>query len=286
VRYLPETSALLRIELTTDPGGAVSLYGKVMRADLALKSERIMRELWQASVASGGRLAVPRPLGFYPELQLQLQGAVAGEEVGGDRTSPVFMEGALAAADALAVIHDGGIATDLDLSLDAELERLDGVVEQFALVHPGGHRLLRQLLEHIRNRQARTRAEEHVSTHGDLKYDQLIRTRDGYCLVDFEEFGVGETSWDLAKFCAHAVPSAPVNWEESAAAEKARVAFLERYLHNRPQANLPRFPVYEATHLATRSMVLMWTQSDTWRDAADNLLILAMERLKERPPGA
>jgi aminoglycoside phosphotransferase (APT) family kinase protein len=285
VRYVPEVSALLRFDVATDPVGASrSLYGKVMRADLALKNERIMTELWRVSQASNGRLAVPRPLGFYPKLQLHLQSAAVGEQVSGDRLGAGFLEGALAAADALAVIHDSGIEADLELSLEAELARLDPVVEQFTLVHPNGHRLLRQLLEHIRNQAARTEEEERLSTHGDLKYDQLIRGDDGYRLVDFEEFGVGETSWDLAKFCAHAIPSAPQSWEESSAAEEARSAFVARYLENRPEATVGRFPVYEATHLANRAMVLMWSQSGSWRDAADNLMILAMDRLKESPP--
>ena len=105
-----------------------------------------------------------------------------------------------------------------------------------------------------------------------------------FTLVDFEEVGWADTSWDLGKWCAHAVPSMPESWEDSDGAERARAAFLERYLQLRPNATRGRFPLYEAIHLANRAMVLMWGQTENWQVAAQSLLTLAMERLQTPAP--
>ncbi len=144
---------------------------------------------------------------------------------------------------------------------------------------------MRQLVVQLRSRPARTPAEDVVVTHGDMKYDQFLDDKGRFTLVDFEDVGRAETSWDLGKWCAHAVPSMPKSWEESVAAEQAREAFLRRYRDLRPTATWQRFPVYEACHLGSRAMVLMWGQSAGWQDAAEALLALALERLNTAVPG-
>jgi hypothetical protein len=76
------------------------------------------------------------------------------------------------------------------------------------------------------------------------------------------------------------VPSAPEQAAEVEAAERARSAFLARYHELRPQATVHRLPLYEATHLGNRAMILLWAQSSGWQDAADRLLALARQRLQ------
>ncbi len=223
-------------------------------------------------------------MGYHADLRLRLEQAVSGDAVSGDRTAPEFAAAALAAAGALAVIHESDLAAPSELLLEAELARLDSVLDQFALTHPSAHPLLRQLLSHIRSHLGRAPEEEWLPTHGDCKYDQFVEHDGAFYLVDFEDFGLAETSWDLGKFCAHAVPTMPSGWEDTAAADEARAAFLERYRELRPHATLQRFPIYEATHLASRAMVAMWSQLRGWRDAAEVLLVVAMERLRSEPP--
>jgi aminoglycoside phosphotransferase (APT) family kinase protein len=151
-------------------------------------------------------------------------------------------------------------------------------------VHPAGGRLLADLLVRIRDRVASTPAESEVVTHGDMKYDQFLEQDGRFTLVDFEEVGRGETSWDLGKWCAHCVPSEPETAAETEAAERARTAFLARYRELRPAAGLDRFPLYEAVHLGNRAMILMWGHGEGWEQAADRLLALAAERLEVPAP--
>jgi aminoglycoside phosphotransferase (APT) family kinase protein len=227
---------------------------------------------------------VPRPRGYHHPYGLFLQDAVTGVALGSDRTKPEFLAGVLHAADALALIHESGIATEKTLPLEGEIGRLERTLDQFALVHPKAFFLLRELLVHLHDRLKKLPAEEWLPTHGDYKYDQLLHSEGQFSLIDFDYFAMAETSFDVAKFSAYIVPSMPMGWEQSIAAEACRLAFLERYRELRPAATLQRFPVYEGVNLAGRAMTMMWVQAPGWDRAAEALLVMAMERLKSRAP--
>jgi hypothetical protein len=284
-RYLPEISAIIRYDIKADPAEASkTVFGKVQPGDRGAESNRVMGEIWRAAELSGGRLAVPRPLGYHPAFELYLQEAVPGEAIGSDRTKPEFLPSVLHAADALASLHESGIATDKTLPLETEIGRLDKTLDQFVLVHPKAYFLLRELLVHVRERLKKTPDEDWLPTHGDYKYDQILHNDGAFSLIDFDYFARAENSFDLAKYCAYVVPSAPLGWEQSVAAEAARSAFLQRYRERRPAATLRRLPIYEAVFLGQRAMTMMWIQARGWDKAAESLLVMAMERLKSRAP--
>ena len=283
-RYLPEISAIIRYEIKADPEEASkTIFGKVQTGGRGAESNRIMTEIWKAAERSGGRLVVPKPLGYHPAFELYLQDSVPGEAIGSDRTKPEFLPSVLHAADALASLHESGIATDKKLPLETEIGRLDKTLDQFVLVHPKAYFLLRELLVHVREKLKKTPGEDWLPTHGDYKYDQILHHEGAFSLIDFDSFALAENSFDLAKYCAYVVPSAPLGWEQSVAAEAARSAFLQRYRERRPAATLRRLPIYEAVFLGQRAMTMMWIQARGWDKAAESLLVMAMERLKSRP---
>jgi hypothetical protein len=284
-RYLPEISAILRYDVETVPKAAEkTIFGKVQPFGRGEETQRVMLEIWKAAQASGGRLVVPRPLGYFADMGLYLQSAAPGKPIGSDRTKPEFLPGALHAAEALASIHESGIPTQKTLPLEHEIARLERTLDQFALVHPNGYFMLREFLVHVRERLKGLPEEDWLPTHGDYKYDQLLHEDGSYSLIDFDFFARAETSFDLGKFCAYLVPSMPKGWEQSVAAEETRAAFLERYRRLRPEATLHRLPIYESVNLAGRAMTMMWTQARGWHGAAEALLAIAMERLKSRQP--
>jgi hypothetical protein len=284
-KYVPEISAIVRYDIEAEPASASkTIFGKVQPGDRGAESNRIMNEVWQAAAASNGRLAVPRPRGYHHPFGLFLQDAVTGVPLGSDRTKPEFLRGVLHGADALVEIHESGISTEKRLPLEGEIGRLDRTLDQFALVHPKAFFLLRELLIHIRDRLKRLPGEDWLPTHGDYKYDQLLHDDGEFSLIDFDYFAMAETSFDVAKFSAYIVPSLPLGWQQSMAAEAARTAFIERYRERRPAATLQRFPVYEAVNLGGRAMTMMWVQAPGWEKAAETLLVMAMERLNLRAP--
>jgi len=284
VRYTPEISAILRYDIDSFADGRTAVYGKVQPGDRGLRTYRIEESLWNASVESDGLLRIPRPIGFVADYGLLLEAAAPGEPVKGERNSGQFIGCGPAAAEALAVIHETGLDADERIHIEAEIERLENVSEQFRLVDPKSHFLMSELVLHLRDRLERTYEEEVLPTHADLKYDQFMHADGVYTLIDFDYFALAETSYALAKFCAYLIPSSPRDWEESVAAEATRRGFLKRYLELRPHATVERFQLYEATILALRAMTMMWSQHRGWEQAAQVFLVMAQERLNSRLP--
>ena len=283
VRHVPEIGAILRYTMHT-PAAKLDLYGKVQPDNRGLRTYRIVQGLWDAARRYPGFLNLPRPLAYVEELGLLLEERVRGRPVGGNRRSAEFMLAGNAAAEALAVIHESNVPTDGVITIESEIARLDRVAEQFKYVLPNGHFLLLDLISHMRDRVRKTDEEEWLSTHGDMKYDQFMHHNGNLTLLDFDYFAVAETSYDLGKYCAYIVPTSPKSWEDSVAAERTRLLFLQRYMELRPHATLQRFGVYEALQLALRAMAFMWQQSSGWERIAETLLVMAFERLKSRLP--
>jgi hypothetical protein len=284
VRYVPEVSAILRYTIDTG-AGAVTMYGKVQPGDRGLRTHNVVGGLWQASKQYEGLIYLPRPLGFVDDFGLLLEESIPGKPVGGNRMSTEFGLAAFAAAEAAAVIHESGVPTEGQVfRIEDELGRLDRVTQQFATVHPNAHFLLNDLIAHMRDHVRANPEEAWLPTHGDLKYDQFIHHNGKLTLLDFEYFGLAETSFDLGKFCAYLIPSMPQDWEESLAAEEMRLLFLRRYQELRPYATVQRFAIYEALQLALRAMTFMWVQVPGWERMAETFLVLAFERLKSRFP--
>jgi aminoglycoside phosphotransferase (APT) family kinase protein len=283
VRYVPEVGAIFHYTLDT-PAAKLNVFGKVQPGHRGLRTFRIVEGLWDASKQYPGFLNLPRPLGYVEDLGLLLEERVRGRPVGGNRLSADFMLTGTAAAEALAVIHESGVQSDERILIENELARLDRVAEQFTYVLPTGHFLLMDLIAHMRDHVRRTKEEDLLPTHGDMKYDQFMHHNGEMTLLDFDYFAIGETSYDLGKYCAYTVPSAPKNWQESVAAEETRMQFLKRYMELRPEATLQRFPVYEALQLALRAMASMWAQQSGWERIAETFLVMGFERLKTRLP--
>jgi hypothetical protein len=284
VRYVPEVGAILRYTIDTG-AGSITMYGKVQPGDRGLRTYRIVDGLWQAAKQYEGLLHLPRPLAFIEEFGLLIEESIPGKPVEGNRLSAEFGLAAYAAAEGIAVIHESGVDTHGEVvRIEDELGRLDRVAQQFAHVHPRAHFLLNDLIAHMRDHVRGTREEDCLPTHGDLKYDQFIHHNGKLTLLDFDYFSLAETSYDLGKFCAYLVSSAPDDWEESVAAEEMRLIFIRRYRELRPYATLQRFQVYEALQLALRAMALMWAQSHGWERIAETFLVMAFERLKSRLP--
>jgi len=284
-RYVPEINGIFEYQVHTNPQAASKrVFGKVQSGHRGRRTHEVMSALWEVAKKSEGRLVIPRPLSYQPELELFLEEAGPGTAVTGDRTAPHFLPSVIFAAESLAAIHESGTRAERSANIEHELSRLDGVQDQFAHVHPKAHFLLRELLLHVRAKLSRAHEEEWLPTHGDLKYDQFLYDGERFTLIDFDYFTLAETSNDVARFCSYLYPSMPKGWEQSVAAEEARKAFLDRYRELRPQATLERFQIWEAVMLGNRAMTSMWDQQRGWERAAEGLLVMAMERLNSRLP--
>jgi hypothetical protein len=282
VKYLPEISCILRYEGDGGEDRPLAIYGKVQHSGRGQLTYDVMKALWDSPARANGDLVIAEPLAYYPRFDLLLQSALSGEEVKGDRHSEVFIAQCEAAGRTIGHIHSSSITVGEPHTIDVELDRLHRRLEEFKMSSPKLYLMLRDLLKQITAKGARIRAEATVPSHGDYKYNQFLYDGEKFGLIDVEYFVQAEPSFDLGKYCGHLVPSMPQHWSDTAQANEARRIFLDAYCAVRPGYKGARFPLYEALSLATRALVVMWSQGRNWDYTAQTLIALAYERLKTR----
>jgi len=281
VKYLPEISAIVRYE-SEGIGEMRAIFGKVQHSRKGAFTYEVMRALWALPARASGELLIAEPLGYYPELDLLLQSAVPGVEVPGDRHAAAFMAQAEAAGHVIGRIHESGITIGRPHTVDVEISRLRTRLDEFKLASPAVFVMIRDLLKQISARAQRIPPEAPVPSHGDYKYNQFLYDGVRFGLIDVEYFVQAEPSFDLGKYCGHLVPSMPEHWSDTSQANKARRVFLDAYKSVVPEYQGRRFPLYEALSLATRALVVTWSQTTNWEYTAETLVALAYERLKTR----
>jgi aminoglycoside phosphotransferase (APT) family kinase protein len=282
VKYLPEISLIVRFEGETGADRPLNIYGKFQHSRRGQLTYDVMRALWELPARANGDLIVAEPLGYYPKHDLLLQSELPGEEILGDRHSEVFMAQCAAAGRTLGYIHKSEITVGAPHTIDSELGRLKGRLEEFKMSGPKTFLLLRSLLAQIAAKAERVPPEVPVPSHGDYKYNQFLFDGKSFGLIDVEYFVQAEPSFDLGKYCGHLVPSMPKHWSDAAQAEEARRVFLDAYCEVRPEYRGARFSLYEALSLATRALVVLWSQPRNWEYTLETLVALGFERLKTR----
>lgn len=279
VKYLPEISAIARYRAQAD-GVATDVYGKVQHSRRGAQTYEVMRALWDLPARAAGELVIAEPLGYYPDYDLLLQSAVPGEELTSNRHAPEFMAQAEHAGRVIGFIHESPIPIGRPHSIDVEISRLQTRLEEFKRSSPDLYVLTRDLLRQIVARARRIEPEPLVPSHGDYKYNQFLYDGERFGLIDVENFVQAEPSFDLGKYCGHLVPSMPEHWSDTSQANEARRLFLDAYQSVVPDYDGRRFPLYESLSLATRALVVTWSQTTNWEHTAQTLVALAYERLK------
>jgi hypothetical protein len=282
VSYLPEISCLLKYSITGDAGSSTGIYGKIQHSRAGAFTYEVMQALWDVPARASGELLLAQPIAYLPDHDLLLQTELPGRVISGDRLAEEYTQGAVAAAVALSHVHHSRIAIGREHRLEDEIERIKRSYREFQLTAPRCYLLLRDLIHHIEVRAGKVPAEERVPSHGDFKYNQFVHQDGRFGVVDFEYFCQAEPSFDLGKFTSHIPPSFPPDWSDTLRAQEARRAFLTTYAERMPEYGWRRFPLYEATCLATRALVMMWSQPSGWRRAAESLLVMAFEHLNSR----
>src|SRR5919108_4840127 len=171
VKYLPEISCIVRYEIDVGEERPLMIYGKVQHSRRGQLTFDVMNALWQLPARESGDLILSEPLGYYPKLDLLLQSEVRGDEIKGDRQSDIFLMQCEAAGRTIGHIHNSGITVGNEHTVDVEIERLVGRLEEFKMSSPTVYLALRDLLKQIRAKAERIPPEAPVPSHGDYKYN-------------------------------------------------------------------------------------------------------------------
>ena len=285
VDYTPEVGAMVAYRETER--GRVVAFGKASPKETCGLIYLVMKRLWDSEARRDGRLKLAKPLAFRPEADLLLQSRVYGRPLSGDRNRAIFMRLADEAGRALAAVHGADVPFGTERRLDDLIGRLDESLEELGLIAPPLYALVKRLVVQLKERAGRSTREPLVPSHGDYKYDQLLRYRQHFVLIDFELFCRAEPGLDLGTFCAYLPPSRPLGWQDSAAAEVLRARFLQQYERSTSRSiDYARLGLYEAAMLGIRATALVTRQRADWATRASQMLDLALERLVAPEPNA
>jgi hypothetical protein len=253
VRYKPGTHCVLRYDLQT-PGGPRVVFGKLLGrggAHLAATLE----QLHAVSQAAPGMARVPRPLAYWPDLQLLIQPAV---REGRDLNVCAFDPAAPAAVReqwlhsagrSLAALHQSAGAMGPQRTLADDLRELatycaslaqaaPALAERFTAAHDLLALGMRDLVEIAP-----------LPSHGAFRTDQLMLEDGRLVLIDLDSFCWANPARDLGNFLADLRWKAIRNPAQAAAIEQAAGAFLAGYQAAGPLPPAAWRALYEAASL-------------------------------------
>jgi aminoglycoside phosphotransferase (APT) family kinase protein len=283
ISYNPEIGAVFGYR-DARRGHAVA-YGKVAPEDTCGRIFVVMQELWGADVRRRGRPRLARPLAYRADTGLLLQAAVPGRSVPGRRNHRRFVELVDQAGRGLAAIHASRLPFGPERSLEQTVDRLRLGLADLELTAPALHGALRDLIAQLGSRARKHPAGPAVPSHGDYKWDQFLKHRARFGLIDFEFFCQAESALDLGYFCAYLADPRPDDWREGAAVELLRHRFLRAYARaSQLPIDLERVAMHEAATLAIRAMSYVWGFQPGWEAQASEMLDLGFERLADPEP--
>lgn len=210
-------------------GKAPMVVGKTYRDDrgrrlLNLHAD-LNRRLWQASQ---GRIRVPTPIGYLPDVQMALFSWSEGRKPGAD--SLTSTEVVLAVVDALTVLHPVPMEELPDFTVADELAIVDRWHVALERVDGRTAESLWPLLVALRRAGESTNTNRLCTVHRDL-YERQLALADGVTtLLDLDTLARGNPCVDLGNLLAHLSLSTLSTTRSSDAAAPLAVDVVRRYL--------------------------------------------------------
>ncbi len=185
---------------------ATVLIGKIRAKGVDRRVDRVARDLRSLGFSEGGsmRFTVPEPLGWVPELSLNLQRSYAGR--------PLAQQVALSVTDgslffqvgaALAELHLHGPSVDRFHGVDQELAILERDLAIVAAARPELADRIGSLLETARATGAALVDRPLRAVHRDFHPDQVLVEGGTLALLDLDLYAQGDPLIDVANFIAH-----------------------------------------------------------------------------------
>jgi aminoglycoside phosphotransferase (APT) family kinase protein len=218
VEYASPGRCTLRYHLDGRGGdGAAAtrvVYGKVDNAGQGEQAGLVAAALAERFRAAGFDVAVPRPLGYRPDLRLALTEAAPGAPrvvplvrarvAGGEPPAGLTLDQALVAcARIAAAVHASGVPLGVPRTLAGEIGALDRDLVDVTRAAPVLGPRLAACIGEAEALAARSRPQPSVLAHGDFTPARVLHDGGRFSLVDFDAACRAEPALDLGHFLAH-----------------------------------------------------------------------------------
>lgn len=253
VRYKPGSRCTLRYRTHTESGQNFC-FGKLLAQDSAEIAQAV-DDLYRASQSTPELPGVAQPLAYWPELQMLVQAAVAGEELHDLAFDPQQnlanrIHWMHAAGRAAAALHSSAIG------VNGQPQMLSGDLAGLDEYKPA----LRQINPHLADRfddaialvtkTARPQRElAPVLSHGALRTDQFMIENDHLVLIDLDSLCWSSPARDLGNFLAYLTWKALRQPQHAAFIQLGQQAFLEGYQTLRSLPDAKWISLYQAASI-------------------------------------
>jgi Ser/Thr protein kinase RdoA (MazF antagonist) len=303
VQYKPGRLCTLRYRLTLDhprhlDSKRVDVFGKVYRDDRWRQSYALLKETWQASLASGGTWRAAEPIAAVGSWRFIVQSAVSGRQfrhVLADLTMDGAQPGAIqeaeahlaAVARAARAMHQSpitlGPCLDFNMLLASQRVNLEHLRQVHADLAGELHRL-RATIERLGH--AMPPCELRLS-HGDFAHGNVMLDDGRVGIIDFDRSGQAEPIYDVAYFLTHLTSFSLRHPERAAHLRRLGEHFRDSYGELAPSVSPRRLAVYEALDLSAYVLRNFRKRSHQaeWMGWAKGQIASAWERLDRASAG-
>lgn len=227
LRHKPGKRLLVEYSLQRVDGQTEQVIGKVRlkkRID-----QRVMQLYKDLQILGSSGVRVPEFLGTLPHIHLWLQEKILGSEI--QPISPLAIHRAV--GQALAEMHCSKLEIERSHSIQDELAVLCQQFEHWLYPEAEYSRQSEGLLNSCFQAVDSLVPVENTIIHRDFYFDQVLSSRDGIALLDFDLATMGPPELDVGNYLAHLDEFAIRNSAEQQCSQ-AGEAFLEGYAENRP----------------------------------------------------
>ena len=197
VRYQPETSATLRLEVDRD--GAPTVFAKHLPDGKVGEFAARHQALWSMTDRTPA-LRLAQPLAADPARGVLWTRGVPGGPLSSGVTPADLPEVTAPLGALLAALHASPVDVAQRVTVDELLAEMRKKARKLVRAHPVMTDPVHDLVTAASGRRADVVHERDCTLHGDFHLDQLVGSRDGPVLVDLDSMVRGTPEIDLAEF--------------------------------------------------------------------------------------
>ncbi|OWY66916.1 hypothetical protein B7486_34265 [cyanobacterium TDX16] len=248
LNYRPRRRCVLRYRRKNAPDSPF-VVGKIYRNGQAIRTPQIIRQARSGLARRGGaEVSIPRVLTVWRDWNMVVfEGVVSPQSHEGQSVGPTQL--ARAAGNVLATLHDLSPATLSTFTPSDELVATARWVELGSHAGRLDARAKRIWIE-LRKWRHRLPPASGSLIHRDFYDSQLLPTRQGWAIVDFDTAARGDREQDVGNFIGHLIWDSVRVGRPRATWAKAAACFLESYeKHQSARKRVRQFAIVDAARV-------------------------------------
>lgn len=249
LKYKPERKCLVRYEIKwsgTASGAPRFVYGRIVPPKRFTWTREILPRLHDA--ADGLVFDLPKPLGVFPGLCLELFGHLPGVVLFSLVQAENFPARCRQVGMGLRQFHALPVTLEREWNVEAKVARLEEVAAEFSGMLPAEESRIRRVHDQLAARLQGVPPARSRLIHGDFHGDNVLVEGTRVGLVDFEDCRTGDPADDVGSNLAQLMWHTIKAGERRALPEAGRREFLEGYFAEPDAAVLASLPAHAAMH--------------------------------------